>query len=407
MSRLFLFALLALLVGAVLAVLLGGGPGYLLISLGNYSIETSVLVALVILLLGLGLLYVIWRLLHFILPLHMLRGKPFVDRKMRSDHATLEGLRMLAHGHSGMAYKVLLEQAGHVRSPLLNYLGAALAAWQQGDEKGFLFCLGQAEKLGGGNGLSEGLLRAGLSASHQQVEESLATLIKLRAHHADNRAVLLMLASLYRKVEDWEQLSRLMPALEKSEFFAEYELTALRLEVVQHRLRSFNPARGSHQALDAIWETVPRHERNNETLLGLFVQKLIALGQDDKAQVMLIRYFRNNWDDALVKMIGFIESNDPHQQLVLLESQLKDRPNNAVLMLTLGRVSLRNKLWGKGKEYFEAALRLTRDHLLQAEINAELARLLERMGDTDRSAECYRLAMGLLDDRLPTLPYPE
>ena len=44
---------------------------------------------------------------------------------------------------------------------------------------------------------------------------------------------------------------------------------------------------------------------------------------------------------------------------------------------------------------------------LSAEINAELGRLLEHLGEHDKSLLCYRQAMDLMERKLPDLPMPE
>ena len=77
-----------------------------------------------------------------------------------------------------------------------------------------------------------------------------------------------------------------------------------------------------------------------------------------------------------------------------------------MLLLTLGRLSLRNQLWGKGREYFEHALRSSKSVTLTAEISAELGRLLEYLGEHERSLVCYQQAMLLMENKLPDLPLP-
>ena len=105
-------------------------------------------------------------------------------------------------------------------------------------------------------------------------------------------------------------------------------------------------------------------------------------------------------------MLGFVHVRNPQEALLLMEAWLKQRPNNPILLLTLGRLSLRNQLWGKGREYFELALRVTNSPELCAEINAELARLLEHLGEHDKSLACYQKALGMMKYPLPDLPLP-
>jgi HemY protein len=122
---------------------------------------------------------------------------------------------------------------------------------------------------------------------------------------------------------------------------------------------------------------------------------------------LLTKYIKHQWSDRLVALLGYIDNQDAAEQILLLESWVKDRPKNVNLMLTLGRLSLRNKLWGKAREYFETALHFSNNMGLSAEINAELGRLLEHLGEHDKSLLCYRQAMDLMERKLPDLPLPE
>jgi len=92
---------------------------------------------------------------------------------------------------------------------------------------------------------------------------------------------------------------------------------------------------------------------------------------------------------------------------VHFEKWLKSRPNNSTLMLSLGRACLRNRLWGKAREYFKSALRFSKSMAVSAEANAELARLLDHMGEHAQSAALYGKAMAQLNHKLPELPMPD
>src|SRR5690606_23963896 len=107
-----------------------------------------------------------------------------------------------------------------------------------------------------------------------------------------------------------------------------------------------------------------------------------------------------------VASLGHLPSAYPQQLLLILEEQLKSRPNNPVLLLTLGRVCLRNQLWAKAREYFEHALRMSDSGQLTAEISGELARLALHQGEGVAALEHYQCAMQLLPHGLPDLPLP-
>ena len=110
---------------------------------------------------------------------------------------------------------------------------------------------------------------------------------------------------------------------------------------------------------------------------------------------------RNHWSDELINLYGRLEGHQPDEQLIIAEQWLKDRPNNPELLLALGRLSLRNELWGKAREYFETSLRLKRSR----ETLAELSRLNAHMGHEETSIKL--LMQGLeTDNGLPELPMP-
>ena len=68
----------------------------------------------------------------------------------------------------------------------------------------------------------------------------------------------------------------------------------------------------------------------------------------------------------------------------------------------MGRLSLRNNLWGKARDYFETSHRLQPS----AETCAELARLLFSLGERELSAQFYREGLLLRETNLPELPLP-
>jgi hypothetical protein len=61
------------------------------------------------------------------------------------------------------------------------------------------------------------------------------------------------------------------------------------------------------------------------------------------------------------------------------------------LLLTLGRLCVRQQLWGKARSYFEAGLSLEESY----SGHMELARLLEQIGDPEAARPHYRRSLDL------------
>lgn len=104
-----------------------------------------------------------------------------------------------------------------------------------------------------------------------------------------------------------------------------------------------------------------------------YARLLAGLGDEAQAETLLRKVLRNHWSDELINLYGRIQGQDPEEQLLIAEQWLKHRTNNPPeLLLALGRLSLRNELWGgKAREYFETSLKLRRNR----ETLAELSRL--------------------------------
>src|SRR5690606_17816810 len=99
---------------------------------------------------------------------------------------------------------------------------------------------------------------------------------------------------------------------------------------------------------------------------------------------------------------GLVRGADPARQLSSAERWLTDHAHDATLLLALGRLALRNELWGKAREYLEASFANRRD----IQTCAELVRLLEHMGEQQAAQKILRHGFALMVHDLPELPQP-
>ena len=98
-----------------------------------------------------------------------------------------------------------------------------------------------------------------------------------------------------------------------------------------------------------------------------------------------------NWDSTLAGVLGDYESDNPIKQLQQAEFWLTEHEGDANLLLALGKMCIRQQLWGKGKSYLEASISLkpcTANHLA-------LADMLESRGEQASAARHYRISAQL------------
>jgi HemY protein len=163
-----------------------------------------------------------------------------------------------------------------------------------------------------------------------------------------------------------------------------------------------NAGEAALQPLTQAWQQLTSAQRHDPQLLLAYAEQLRALGAESEAEEVLGKALKRQYDARLVALYGELAGADPARQLQTAEGWLKQQPADAELLLALGRLCLRNRLWDKAREYFETSLGLTRS----AATCAELARLLAHQGEVARSNELFQEALGLQQQRLPNLPLP-
>lgn len=410
MKRVLLILLLALLAGALLGVAINYDTGYVRISLGNYLIETNFWVGLALVLAFAYALHLLVnigrRISHPASTLSQWRRR---SRARRSRRKTTRGLLELAEGNWPRAQKLLTSAAPNADTPLINYLAAAEAAHGQGKHQEAEKLLRRAYESTEGSEMAVGLSQAKMQLASGQLEEALATLLRLRKQAPHHPFVLTQLKEVYTRLEDWRELSILLPEMRKQGLVTAEETQPLErrvwlnlLDNAADQVRRQSGEERSTAPLDRAWDGLPTTMRKDSSVIHAYARHLAELGFDDRAETLLRKVLRNHWSDELVNLYGRIEGASVEKQLLTAENWLKKRPNNAELMLALGRISLRNELWGKAREYFEASLSLQR----KPETLGELCRLTAHLGEHEQSI--MLLKQGLLQDAgLPVLPMPQ
>lgn len=409
MKRALILLLLALLAGALLSMAISYDTGYVRISLGHYLIETNFWV-------GLGLVLAFAYLLHLLINIGRRVSHPAGSfsqwrrhvRERRSRRMTTRGLLELAEGNWPRAQKLLTSAAPHADTPLINYLAAAEAAHGQGRDQDAERLLRKAYDSTEGSELAVGLSQAKLQLDSGQLEQALATLLRLRKQAPHHPFVLKQLKNVYTRLEDWRELSVLLPEMRKQGIATAGETQPLERQVwlklldnAADQVRRQPGEERSTGPLDNVWDALPTTMRKDSSVIHAYARHLAELNFDSRAEALLRKVLRNHWSDELINLYGRIEGGSVDEQLLAAENWLKKRPNNPDLLLALGRISLRNSLWGKAREYFETSLRLQR----RPETLAELCRLTAHLGDHEQSIRL--LKQGLLQDAgLPELPMP-
>ena len=413
MIKLYLFSLLSIVLALLVSLNLGfpGDPGYLLIAFGSTTFETSLfalLVAFIVLYVVIKLILIV---LRWINPWHLIRfGRNYKENlRANSRSKTIEGLLYFTRGSWESSYNLLKKGMKDSDASVVNYLAAAYAAHQQGNKEAWMNCLETAEEKYPAARSTINSLKAQLLFKSNQLEQCVAVLQQMKTSSLNDASLLQLLKEVYLKLNDWEQLEKLLPALAKNNVIDNEEAGLIRVRIFMENLYwtsnqrvDFSNAELGAQ-LEKAWKKGLAFYKQDERIVKHYVEILFKLDQKEQAGKAIEVALNKNWSDELIKRYGELDFGTPHRQLIIAESWIQGRPGNASLLVTLGRLAMRNELWGKAREYFDTSIEVAP----QAEAHGELARLLKCLGEEQLADEHQAKFVQGIGGELPSLPMPK
>jgi HemY protein len=147
-------------------------------------------------------------------------------------------------------------------------------------------------------------------------------------------------------------------------------------------------SRKAHDPKDLTrrWEEVPAPERAHPKVAAAAARAFIRLGDCRRAHRIIEEALERDWDGALALLYGECTDEDALERLERAEKWLSERPGEAELLLTLGRLCVQRELWGKAQSYLEASLATQPSQAA----HLALAGLFERLGRTDEASRHFR-----------------
>lgn len=367
-------------------------PGLVLISYDDWSVETSLWFGLATLTVLIFALYFIYKLLKhgFVFPSRL--AKWALARKQRlAELEVYYGLCELLENNWSKAERKLNKSIKHVRTPFTNYLGSALAAHKQNSFNQRDQYLQKAAASLEGSETAVSLLKAQLQMSSDQTLQALHELEALHLKDPKHPQILNLLQKIYLTLGNWPALLNLLPSIAKYSGLKDEALKNLSREVYAELLQQ-----AAKQHDDAVfeqaWLAIPTAWKTNPDLIAIYSNFHLAEGADtEKIIKPLEDALKKNWDDRLVKLYGLAISSNTAKQLKQAESWLKSHPRDSQLLLCLGRLSIREKLWGKAQDYLSASLGIDP----QAVTYWELAKVQEQLNLQDVARQSYRKGLEL------------
>jgi HemY protein len=378
-----LLFILSLALGSIAGNFLLANNGYVLINFSGYTIEMSVPILFFLMLTG----YTLIRLLVVIWKTPMKLGELTAGgRVKRANKSITRGYIELAEGNFEKGEKLLTNGIRSCEAPLLNYLAAARAAQAQGQIKRRDNWLKMACKHEPEAANAILLTQAEFQLQNNETQEAQKTLelIILRSHHSGEAVRLL--GGVYLQKGDWQMLSELLPKLRK------------RLNKEQFRIWSISCFKGllcqagsSKAKIDNVWKQIPRNLRLEHDLVLAHIEAVTLAGEYLEAERLIRRSIERRFDSRLIRCYGLVLTEKPEKLLNHSERWLKERPEEPILLLTIGRLCIKAKLWGKAYGYIERSIAI----LPTPETYSELGQLMLKMEKPLKASEAFRQGLEL------------
>jgi HemY protein len=346
--KLWILLLLLLIVACATAFgwhALAADPGYVLVRFGTTSIETTLVFAVAALLLAWGVVSLIWRLLRWPMAAWSRRAR------RRGRERIAGGLIALAEGRYQNASREL-GRASHqtgLRAPAL--LAAARAAHARGENARADAVLDEAAKDAAPAALA---LRARFLIEQGKPALALALLDDAEKTSTLAPSAMRMLVESALVCGDPTRALQAFGALARMQSLSPDALAILEARVLAAALSNAADV----ESLNALWSGLSRSQRRVPEALAAYARRAATLGQTLAAMSEIEAGLRKEWSERLVRAYGELGDAETDTRLRHAEAWLALQPNSAGLLLTLGRLCIQCKLWGKAHEYIERGLGL-------------------------------------------------
>ncbi|MBB1322844.1 heme biosynthesis HemY N-terminal domain-containing protein [Shewanella sp. SR43-8] len=378
-----------ILIGLCLSPLIVGQSGYVYIAIGDYQIETSLVIGVV----GLIVFYFALQLLEWlILLLNMLLSSRYLPEQWRRKAAkkhTLTGALALAEEDWPAAEKAMAKGAEKGEIPVLNLFAAARAAHYQGDITARDHYLTQAEN----NPIAKTAVytsRTRYLMKQGELTQARVVLDKLNPTSKSSAPVLKLAQELYLQQNDWQALKLLLPILKKRQLLTETEFNQLNTKT--NSILMVNAAKTSEAELNKCWHWLSKSERKQDELVVAYAHGLTQYGHKDKAIKLIIKQLSAAPSAALFAAIpDLIDAQD--QEVRKLLSRLETtHEHDADYQMCLAKLAIQSRDTKQAKTHWQNVCRIAPTH----QSWLALAQAQEQLGENSSAANSYRNAANII-----------
>jgi HemY protein len=224
---------------------------------------------------------------------------------------------------------------------------------------------------------------ADLLVSQGRHEEALAVLKDLSARDSRNLRLLRLKLQAEQAMRNWDEVLSTAASLLKLGGIGPAEAAAARRAA---HLGNLNRKAQDAAGLAAYWKQLPTEMRMDAAVAATAARYHLALGGNAEALAIIEQALEREWNPSLVALYGDAAGPEALPQIERAERWLRTHARDPALLLALGKLCMRQGLWGKAQSYIEASLALEPTH----DGHMTLAALMEKIGRPQEAEKHFR-----------------
>ena len=350
--------------------------GYVLLEFFQYSLETSVPVLLLGMLLG----YLLIRILNLIWRSPRIIREMLANRSAKRTQRLLnESLILLSKGDTRRAKKKL-KSASSTNHPILqsfllniqmsiesgdiaeSHNWVAKASSKLPDVKDYIKTF--ASKL---------LIDAGC---HIDARSYVDELIE---SNPKNPAANQLLFKILQGTRDYDLILRKI--FEFSDYINDDELAQTVHSMVKDAIKHQKPT-------ETVIDRIPKSIETHSMIVTSKIEAWINNKEYIKAEIELRKQIPNNWNKELILLYAELGDDKVNELSERTDKWLEERPKDPNLWLVASRLAQKDGLWSKARQCIERSIEITP----ASETYTELALILSELGEKEQASEALKLA---------------
>ncbi len=382
--RLALWSLVLTALAVGIALFAGRSTGYVVIVSAPYRIELSLNLMVLLAVAGYFAFYVLARLATTLVA---------IPERVRSYRAQREGSRRrqalndallaffqgrYASAETSAAEALLSEETKGIAAIIAARSAHELGRFSEREQ-----FLDQAKGAAPAVDQARLTTLADLLVSQGRYEEALGVLKDLSARDSRNLRLLRLKLQAEQATRNWDEVLATVASLVRLGGLGAEEAAAARRAA---HLGNLNRNAQDGEALDAYWKQLPADMRSDAAVAATAARYQLALGRSAQAQSIIEQALERGWSPGLVALYGDAAGPEALPQIERAEKWLRSHARDPALLLALGKLCMRQALWGKAQSYIEASLALEPTH----DGHMTLAALMEQIGKPQEAVQHFR-----------------